>query len=110
MGGREDAPCAWELSIRERTLRCGLLQQKGRGREPGQAEGAKGSQPNKSHPDRSLWGGAKEKHVHVRARVCVSVSVRELACRGPGCQASLGGSPRMCCGVHSAGWVGMGTK
>lgn len=91
MGDGEEAPSAGELRIRERTLRCGLLRQKGRGREPGQAEGAGGSQLSTSRPDRALWGGAKEKRVHVTARGRASVSVRALACRGPGCQASLGG-------------------
>lgn len=39
---------------------------------------------------------------------CAPESERALVRRGPGCQASLGGLPGVCRGLHGAGWVGMG--
>ena len=107
-GDREDAPSAWELRIRERTLRCGFLRQKGRGREPGQAEGAGGSQLNKSHPDRSPVGRGEGE-----ARACESEGVRVCECARtrvqriwlPGLTGGLAQDV-----LWGAGWVGMGTK
>ena len=77
MGDGEEAPSAGELRIGERTLRCGLLRQKGRGREPGQAEGAGGSQLSTSRPDRSPVGrGEGEAHAGDSEGACVC----ECAC------------------------------